>query len=59
MFNYGNKLRNRYKVNKVLNLKLSDKRLSTLLKEVLANIKEFDQDKHFKLMDTRKHIYRV
>ena len=33
MFNYGIKLRNRSKVCDVIGLELSDKKLSTLLKE--------------------------
>ena len=59
MFNYGIKLRNRSKVSEVLGLKLSDKKLSMLLKEVLDSIKVFDNPKHFELIDTRKHTYRV
>ena len=42
----------------MFDLKPSDKRLSKLLKEVLASIKEFDGKKHFELMDTRKHALR-
>ena len=59
MFNYGIKLRNRSKVSEVIGLELSNKKLSTLLKEVLANIDEFDSTIHFDLMDTRKHTNRV
>ena len=59
MLNYGIKLRYRTKVSKVLGLKLSDRNLSTLLKEVLASIKNFDNTIHFELMDSRKHTYIV
>ena len=58
-FKHSTKLLNRSEVNKVLDFEPSDKTLSTLLKEVLANIKMFDQTKLFELMDTRKHAYRA
>ena len=59
MFNYGIKLRNRSKVWEVIGLELSNKKLSTLLKEVLASIKVFDNTKHFDLMDISKYTHRV
>ena len=59
MFNYGIKLRNRSKVCDVIGLELSDKKLSTLLKEVLDSIKAFKKGKLFELMATRKHTYRL
>ena len=59
MFNYDIKLRNRSKVCEVIGLELSDKKLSTLLKEVLVTIEEFDSIIHFDLMHTRKHTFRV
>ena len=43
----------------VLGLESLDKRLSTVLKEVLASINEFDRKIHFDLMNTRKYTYRV